>query len=63
MNIIPKTKNLFNLVYLQLVYQEVNIAYKNGDGKVTYDKDNNAVTTGSLTNGQEIMHHIYFATL
>ena len=27
--------------------------YKNGDGKVTYDKDNNAVTTGSLTNGQE----------
>ena len=27
--------------------------YKNGDGKVTYDKDQNAITTGSLTNGQQ----------
>ena len=27
--------------------------YKNGDGVVTYDKNNNAVTTGSETNGQE----------
>ena len=27
--------------------------YKNGDGKVSYDEEGNAITTGSETNGQE----------
>ena len=44
--------NTKNKKFIQFGISPTGI-YKNGDGKVTYDKDNNAVTTGSLTNGQE----------
>ena len=35
--------------------------YKNGDGKVTYDKEGNPITTGSETNGYESFNSFSFS--